>query len=174
MGAQRYSQLTGSKNQPKSHTAESSCPWDFHEASRFSEPRCRCTPLSRGCLCPALCCLGAELFSSLSSVSAGGGPRSTAPQTHGAAPPRPPRCRAPRLPPGVGHTQLDAEELAPSPGGTRAGGLQALAAAREPHRGKARGAGLSGKRSLRHVPCHLSVPHSFFKVPTTCWALVGE
>lgn len=85
MGAQRYSQLTGSKNQPKSHTAESSCPWDFHEASRCSEPRCRCTPLSRGCLCPALCCLGAESFSSLSSVSAGGGtaPRPTAPPLPG-------------------------------------------------------------------------------------------
>lgn len=163
MGVQRYSQLTGSKNQPKSHTAESSCPWDFHEASRFSEPRCRCTPLSRGCLCPALCCPGAESFSSLSSVSAGGGPRSTAPQTHGAAPPWAPT--------------LSGAAAAPRHGthaARCAGGLQAPATAREPHRGKARGAGLSGKRSLRHVPCHLSVPHSFFKVPTICWALVGE
>lgn len=54
--------------------------------------------------------------------------------------------------------------------GGRSGRLALATTALEPHKGKAQGASLWGKGSLRHVPCHLSVPRSYFKVPTTCSA----
>lgn len=122
---------------------------------------------------------GAESFSSLSSACRWRSPEVCTPDPQR----RPPGHHAVRR--RSGHTAWDTHAArrrgagaiaGEDPGRIRVGGrrgLLALVTALEPHKGQARGAGLSGGGSLRHAPCHPSVPHSFLKVPTACWALVG-